>query len=160
MDLCNLSLKPNPVKQAYPHRSYHWLNDYMQLIEFKSTFLRKADQATTFQYLVSLKDIFQTCMSKFKKNWPGRKFQSKKSSVFSLQTTFQTATSMDAQGHFPHTNAELNQTSDRGVANFSTSCKTGWLSFPHIMKIARMTSTHWPHQHFELLSFLAPPNNA
>ena len=78
MDLCNLSLKPNPVKRAYPHRSYHWLNDYMQLIEFKSTFLRKADQATTFQYLVSLKGIFQTCMSKFKNNWLGRKFLSLK----------------------------------------------------------------------------------
>ena len=23
--------------------------------------------------------------------------------------------------------------------------------FPHILKTARMTSTHWPHQHFELL---------
>ena len=33
-----------------------------------------------------------------------------------------------------------------GVASFSTSCRPGWLSFPHILKIARMTSTHWPHQ--------------
>ena len=32
-------------------------------------------------------------------------------------------------------------------------------SFPHILKIAHMTSTDWPHQHFELLSFLAYPNN-
>ena len=29
-----------------------------------------------------------------------------------------------------------------------------------ILKTARMTSTHWPHQHFELLSFLAHLNNA
>ena len=43
----------------------------------------------------------------------------------------------------------------RGIASFSTGCRPGWLSFPHILKIARMTSTHWPHQHFELLSFLA-----
>ena len=43
----------------------------------------------------------------------------------------------------------------RGIASFSTSCRPGWLSFPHILKIARMTSTHRPHQHFELLSFLA-----
>ena len=48
----------------------------------------------------------------------------------------------------------------RGVARFSTSCRPGWLSFPHILKNAHVTSTHWPHQHFELLSFLAHPNNA
>ena len=47
----------------------------------------------------------------------------------------------------------------RGIASFFTSCRPGWLSFPHILKIARMTSLHWPHQHFELLSFLAHPNN-
>ena len=35
----------------------------------------------------------------------------------------------------------------RGIAIFSTSCRPGWLSFPHILKIAPMTSTHWPHQH-------------
>ena len=35
----------------------------------------------------------------------------------------------------------------RGVASFSTSCRPGWLSFPQILKIVRMTSTHWPHQH-------------
>ena len=35
----------------------------------------------------------------------------------------------------------------RGVASFSTSCRPGWLSFPHILKIVRMTSTHWSHQH-------------
>ena len=29
-----------------------------------------------------------------------------------------------------------------GVASFSTSCRPGLLSFPHILKIARMTSTH------------------
>lgn len=30
-----------------------------------------------------------------------------------------------------------------------------------ILLIARMTSTHWPHKHFELLlSFLAHANNA
>ena len=34
-----------------------------------------------------------------------------------------------------------------------------WLSFPYILKIACMTSTHWPDQHFHLLSFLAHPNN-
>ena len=27
----------------------------------------------------------------------------------------------------------------RGVASFWTSCRPGWLSFPHILKIARMT---------------------
>ena len=48
----------------------------------------------------------------------------------------------------------------RGVARFSTRCRPGWLSFPHILKNAHVTSTHWPHQHFELLSFLAHPNNA
>ena len=48
----------------------------------------------------------------------------------------------------------------RGVARFSTSCRPGWLSFPHILKNAHVTSTHRPHQHFELLSFLAHPNNA
>ena len=41
----------------------------------------------------------------------------------------------------------------RGVASFSTSSKPGWLSLPHILKIARMTSPHWPHQHFELKAF-------
>ena len=44
----------------------------------------------------------------------------------------------------------------RGVASFLTNCRPGWLSFPHILKIAHMTSTYWPHQHFELLRFLAP----
>ena len=39
-----------------------------------------------------------------------------------------------------------------------TSCRPGWLSFPHILKIAWMT--HWPQQHLELLSFLPHPNNA
>ena len=48
----------------------------------------------------------------------------------------------------------------RGVASFSTSWRPGWLSFPIILEIAHMTSTQWPHQHFELLSFLAHPNNA
>ena len=44
--------------------------------------------------------------------------------------------------------------------SFSTSCRPGWLSFPHnYTEIAHMTSTHWPHQHCELLSFLAQPNN-
>ena len=41
----------------------------------------------------------------------------------------------------------------RGVASFSTSSRPGWLSLPHILKIARMTSPHWPRQHFELNSF-------
>ena len=48
----------------------------------------------------------------------------------------------------------------RGVASFSTSCRPGRLSFPHILKIALMTSTHWPHQRFELLSFIVHPSNA
>ena len=48
----------------------------------------------------------------------------------------------------------------RGVASFSTSCRPGWFSIPHILKIARMTNTHCFHQHFELISFLANPNNA
>ena len=34
----------------------------------------------------------------------------------------------------------------RGVASFSTLCRPGWLSFSHILKIARRTITHWPHQ--------------
>ena len=34
------------------------------------------------------------------------------------------------------------------------------LNLPHILRIVRMTSIHWPHQHFELLSFLVHPNNA
>ena len=36
----------------------------------------------------------------------------------------------------------------------------GWLSFPHFLIFAPMTNTHRPHQHFQLLSFLAHPNNA
>ena len=48
----------------------------------------------------------------------------------------------------------------RGVASFSTSCRPGWLSLPHILKIARMISTHWLQWHFELFSFLAHPSNA
>ena len=48
----------------------------------------------------------------------------------------------------------------RGVASFSTSCRPGWLSLPHILKIARMISTHWLQRHFELFSFLAHPSNA
>ena len=28
-------------------------------------------------------------------------------------------------------------------------------SLPHILKIAQMASMHWPHQHFDLLGFLA-----
>jgi len=52
------------------------------------------------------------------------------------------------------------QTLPRGVASFLTCCRPGWISFSHTLKIARMTMTHWPHQHFELLSFLAHPNNA
>ena len=47
----------------------------------------------------------------------------------------------------------------KGVASFSTTWRPGWRSFPRILKIARMTSTHWPHQHFELLSFISHPNN-
>ena len=47
----------------------------------------------------------------------------------------------------------------KGVASFSTSCRPGWLSFSHILKTARMTSTHWP-QLTELLNFLAHSNNA
>ena len=34
----------------------------------------------------------------------------------------------------------------RGIASFLNSCKPGWLVFPHILKIARITITHWPHQ--------------
>ena len=30
----------------------------------------------------------------------------------------------------------------------------------YFLKIAHMTSTHWPHERFELLSFLAHPNHA
>ena len=44
----------------------------------------------------------------------------------------------------------------RGIASFLTSCKPGWLSFSHILKIARMISTHWPHQHFQLKDFSSP----
>ena len=47
----------------------------------------------------------------------------------------------------------------QGRANFSTSSRPGWLSFPIILKIARMTSKQRPHQHFELLNFLDHPNN-
>ena len=45
----------------------------------------------------------------------------------------------------------------RGLASFSTSCRPGWLSLLHILKIAHVTSTHWPHQHFELLAFRHTP---
>ena len=45
----------------------------------------------------------------------------------------------------------------RSVAFVYTSCRPVWLSFSHILKMARMTSRHWPQQHFELLSFLAHP---
>ena len=54
---------------------------------------------------------------------------------------------------------ELKITS-RGVATFSTCCSPGWLHFHTSVKIAHMTNKHWPHQSFELLSFLAHPNNA
>ena len=53
---------------------------------------------------------------------------------------------------------ELKITS-RGVASFSTCCSPGWLHFHTSVKIAHMTNMHWPHQNFELLSFLAHPNN-
>ena len=45
------------------------------------------------------------------------------------------------------------QTLPRGVASFLTSSRPGWISFSHTLKIAHMTSMHWPHQHFEILSF-------
>ena len=44
-----------------------------------------------------------------------------------------------------------------GVASFSISTRPGWLSFPHILKIARMINPRCAPQHFELLSFLAHP---
>ena len=34
-------------------------------------------------------------------------------------------------------------------------CIMGDVQVANILKIARMATTHWPHQHFELLSFLA-----
>ena len=40
----------------------------------------------------------------------------------------------------------------RGIASFSTRGRLGWQSFPNILKIVRMTSMHWRHQHFELLA--------
>ena len=40
------------------------------------------------------------------------------------------------------------------IASFSTICGPGWLWFTHILKTACMTSMHWPHEHFQLLSFL------
>ena len=52
------------------------------------------------------------------------------------------------------------QTLPRGVASFLTSSRPGWISFSHTLKIAHMTSMHWPHQHFEIWSFLVHPNNA
>ena len=42
----------------------------------------------------------------------------------------------------------------RRVTSFSSSCRPGWLSLPHILKIACMTRTHWPYQHFGLLSII------
>ena len=33
----------------------------------------------------------------------------------------------------------------RGIASFSTCCRPGGFSLTHILKNARMTSTHWPH---------------
>ena len=48
----------------------------------------------------------------------------------------------------------------RGIASFSTGSRPGWLSFPHILKIACMTKyMHWPHQLFKLLIFLAQPDS-
>ena len=38
-----------------------------------------------------------------------------------------------------------------------TICRPRWLSFPPILTTVRMTSTHWPHQHFDLLSCLTYP---
>ena len=51
---------------------------------------------------------------------------------------------------------EISQMYCRGVASFSTSCEPGWLSFPHILKIASTTNaTHsllqaveWSNQKF------------
>ena len=54
----------------------------------------------------------------------------------------------------------LNGNNARGIASFSTSCRTGWLSFPLILEIVRMNHAHWPQQHFEPIIFLAHPNNA
>ena len=45
----------------------------------------------------------------------------------------------------------------RGIASF---CRPGWLHFHIFWKLHAWPSKHWPHQHFELLSFLAYPNNA
>ena len=45
----------------------------------------------------------------------------------------------------------------RGIVSFSNSCKPDWLSFPHILKIARIHD--WAQQHFEVLSFSAHLNN-
>ena len=49
---------------------------------------------------------------------------------------------------------KINKQKNRGVASFSTSCRPGWLSFLRNLTIARMTSTHWSHQHFDVWSFL------
>ena len=56
-----------------------------------------------------------------------------------------------------HRNRKVMISYTRSVASFSTSCRPGWPRFPHILNIARMSSAYWPHQHFELLSFLADP---
>ena len=60
---------------------------------------------------------------------------------------------------FPFNQHPLRVHATLGVASFSTNCRPGWISFAHVLKIARMASTHWPHQHFVLFSFLPLPNN-
>ena len=67
--------------------------------------------------------------------------------------TFQT-TSLNMWAHFLHSACREGVVGcvARGIASFSTRCRLGWQSFPNILKIAPMTSMHWPHQHFELLA--------
>ena len=60
---------------------------------------------------------------------------------------------------FPFTQHPFRVHATLGVDSFSTSCRSCWISFPHILKTARMTSTHWPHQQFEVFSFLPHPDN-
>ena len=44
-----------------------------------------------------------------------------------------------------------------GLSQLFDYFRPGWLSFPHILKTARMTSTHWPRQHFWALKLFSSP---
>ena len=72
--------------------------------------------------------------------------------MMTFQTTVHNVPLITMRAHFLHSACREGVVGGvaRGEASFSTRCRPGWQSFPNILKIAHMTSMHWPHQHFEL----------